>query len=147
MHFMPLYFTIKQGETEKVVDVPKLEKLTLGRIGQTKSSNFQVFFLLHKTKCLNAKSFLFFYCKPPLRTEGKCLLDNIMSPSRLFQHFILVIWNNLLIHSHPFQKFPEKLTHYYSHCKSPGAVQWMLLCIVTPTTHDRARLMETIRSF
>lgn len=63
----------------------------------------------------------FFYCKPPLRTEGKCLLDNIMSPSRLFQHFILVIWNNLLIHSHPFQKFPEKLTHYYSHCKSPGS--------------------------
>lgn len=44
-----------------------------------------------------------------------------MSPSRLFQHFILVIWNNLLIHSHPFQKFLEKLTHYYSYCKSLGS--------------------------
>jgi len=28
---MPLHFIVKQGETEKVVDVRKLKKLTLGR--------------------------------------------------------------------------------------------------------------------
>lgn len=43
------------------------------------------------------------------------------SPLRILQHFILVIWNNLLIPGHPFQKFPEKLTHYYSHCTSLGS--------------------------
>lgn len=39
MHFMPLYFTVKQRETEKVVGVPKLKKLTLGRdrLNQIKS--------------------------------------------------------------------------------------------------------------